>query len=79
MDDDTVVKREVLVGEDRVDEEGVGNRNAPLLKVLTAKEVAEIREALDEDEEVDLRIELECSNLGRLKLPTPQVNQSRLI
>lgn len=46
IDDDTVVKREVLVGEERVDEEEA------------TKEVAEIREALEEDE-VGLTIELE--------------------
>lgn len=46
IDDDTVVKREVLVGGERVDEEEA------------TKEVAEIREALEEDE-VGLTIELE--------------------
>jgi hypothetical protein len=49
MDDDTVVKRE-----ERVDEE-----EAIVWKLLTAKE---IREALEEEDEVGLRIvELECS------------------
>lgn len=75
MDDDTVTNREVLVREDRVDEEAVRNRSTAEWKVFTA----EIREALDENE-VELRIELESNNnLGRFELPTPQVNQSLLI
>jgi len=65
MDDDTVVKRE-----ERVDEE-----EAIVWKLLTAKE---IREALEEEDEVGLRIvELECSNPGRLE--SPEVNHCRLI